>query len=289
MASFKSRFVADNSRTSTGSVSLPPTRSISRSCTARKIFACSARLISTISSRNRAPPVACAKRPILRVMAPVNAPFSWPNSSLSSRFSGIAAQFTATTGPLDLGPLRSMARATPSFPVPDSPLISAVAALPATEPEHPGRGGRRPRPTLAGSAPARPCPRSLPLGSATAAEAPRSAPLAQTAPATPPASWSASRVAGAAHVARDQHECVIAALPVAGEDALRQVLRRCIPREVVGERRRDAVGGEDEGVARGDGEDVGAQRWQLRANDPPAREEGGARRAAPRAGRPPRT
>ena len=29
-----------------------------------------------------------------RAMAPVKAPFSWPNNSLSSRFSGIAAQLT---------------------------------------------------------------------------------------------------------------------------------------------------------------------------------------------------
>src|SRR3990172_7310880 len=31
--------------------------------------------------------------------APVNAPFSWPNSSASSSVSGMAAQFTATNGP----------------------------------------------------------------------------------------------------------------------------------------------------------------------------------------------
>ena len=34
-----------------------------------------------------------------RATAPENAPFSWPNSSDSSRFSGIAAQFSATNGP----------------------------------------------------------------------------------------------------------------------------------------------------------------------------------------------
>ena len=50
--------------------------SISRSWTARRIFACSARLMSAISSRNRVPLAACSKRPILRVTAPVNAPFS---------------------------------------------------------------------------------------------------------------------------------------------------------------------------------------------------------------------
>src|SRR5438105_2919514 len=56
-----------------------------------------------------------------RVAAPVNAPFSWPKSSLSRRFSGMAAQFTATNAPEALGPCRCTARATTSLPVPDSP------------------------------------------------------------------------------------------------------------------------------------------------------------------------
>ena len=132
MASFKSRFVAAIRRTSTGSVSVPPTRSISRSWTARRIFACSARLMSAISSRNSVPARASSKRPGLRVTAPVKAPFSWPNNSLSSRFSGIAAQLTATNGPVALGPCSWIARATTSFPVPDSPWISTVAVLGAT-------------------------------------------------------------------------------------------------------------------------------------------------------------
>src|SRR5439155_665834 len=110
----------------------PPTRSISRSCTARRIFAWSARLMSTISSRNRVPFAACSNRPVLRVTAPVNAPFSCPNNSLSSRFSGIAAQLTATNGPDALAPFKWMARAMTSFPVPDSPWTRTVALLCAT-------------------------------------------------------------------------------------------------------------------------------------------------------------
>ena len=39
--------------------------------------------ISPISSRNSVPPFACSKRPTRRRSAPVNAPFSWPKSSLS--------------------------------------------------------------------------------------------------------------------------------------------------------------------------------------------------------------
>src|SRR5205823_2491678 len=108
-------------------VAQPPERSISRSWTARRILACSARLISAISSRNNVPPTACSNRPILRMTAPVKAPFSCPNSSLSSRFSGIAAQLTATNAPDDTGPLIWIARATTSLPVPDSPCTSTVA------------------------------------------------------------------------------------------------------------------------------------------------------------------
>ena len=39
------------------------------------------------------PPSAISKRPFLSSCAPVKLPFLCPNSSLSSRFSGIAAQF----------------------------------------------------------------------------------------------------------------------------------------------------------------------------------------------------
>ena len=124
--------VAAISRTSTGIGSVPPTRSISRSWTARRILLCSARLMSPISSRNSVPPLARSNRPIFRATAPVNAPFSWPNSSLSRRFSGMAAQLTVTNGAADLGPCKWTARATSSFPVPDSPTTSTVAVLGAT-------------------------------------------------------------------------------------------------------------------------------------------------------------
>ncbi len=42
------------------------------------------------------PPLASSNLPMRRAEAPVKAPFSWPNSSDSSRFSGIAAQFSET-------------------------------------------------------------------------------------------------------------------------------------------------------------------------------------------------
>ena len=41
--------------------------------------------MSPISSRNRVPPLHCSNLPMRRRSAPVKAPFSWPNSSLSSR------------------------------------------------------------------------------------------------------------------------------------------------------------------------------------------------------------
>jgi len=61
-------------------------------------FAWSFASISLISSRSKVPPEDSSNFPILLVKAPVNAPFSWPNNSDSSRFSGIAAQFTDTKG-----------------------------------------------------------------------------------------------------------------------------------------------------------------------------------------------
>ncbi len=58
---------------------------------------------SPISSRNSVPPSASSIRPLRVWMAPVKAPFSWPNSSLSSRFSLRAAQLTLMKGPLARG------------------------------------------------------------------------------------------------------------------------------------------------------------------------------------------
>src|SRR5579885_527829 len=59
--------------------------------------------------------------------APVNAPFSWPNNSLSSRFSGIALQLMATNGPSLRALRRWMAAAAISLPVPLSPNESTGA------------------------------------------------------------------------------------------------------------------------------------------------------------------
>ena len=45
------------------------------------------------------PPSAASKAPLRVARAPVKAPRSWPKSSLSTSFSGSAAQLTATNGP----------------------------------------------------------------------------------------------------------------------------------------------------------------------------------------------
>ena len=54
---------------------------------------------SAISSRNSMPPEARSKHPMLAAIARVNEPFSWPNSSLSTRLSAKALELIATNGP----------------------------------------------------------------------------------------------------------------------------------------------------------------------------------------------
>ena len=64
----------------------------------RSSFAWTSSGSSPISSRKSVPPSASSNRPSLRCSAPVNAPFSWPKSSLSTSAGGIAPQFTFTNG-----------------------------------------------------------------------------------------------------------------------------------------------------------------------------------------------
>ena len=86
-------------RRSSCTEAVPPSGRTARSWSTRSSLACVASGMSPISSRNSVPPLAAAKRPSRRRSAPVNAPFSWPNSSDSSRVSGTAAQFTARNRP----------------------------------------------------------------------------------------------------------------------------------------------------------------------------------------------
>ena len=81
---------------------------------------------------NSVPPSATSTRPGLACTAPVKAPFSWPNNSLSSRLSCRAAQLMVTSGLSRRGLPAWMARATTSLPVPLGPRTSTVASVGAT-------------------------------------------------------------------------------------------------------------------------------------------------------------
>src|SRR5437773_6320736 len=62
---------------------VPPTRRNTRSCRTRRNFAWLLNDISLTSSRKSVPRSASSISPFLADFASVNAPFSWPNSSLS--------------------------------------------------------------------------------------------------------------------------------------------------------------------------------------------------------------
>src|SRR6478736_288288 len=132
MACSRLRCVAAMMRTLQRYCSALPTRSKTLSCSTRSSLTCMGRLMSPISSRNSVPPSASSNRPLRVATAPVNAPFSWPNSSLSSRSAGMAPQFTAMKGRLRRGLEWWIALATTSLPVPDSPRISTLDSCPAT-------------------------------------------------------------------------------------------------------------------------------------------------------------
>ena len=86
-------------RTATRMGCSPPTRCSSPSCRMRSSLACDASCRSPTSSRKMVPPSASSNLPRRMAAAPVNAPFSWPNSSLSMSSVGMAAQLTFTNGP----------------------------------------------------------------------------------------------------------------------------------------------------------------------------------------------
>ncbi len=66
--------------------------------TTRRIFCWNGGDMWAISSRNSVPPLASSNLPCRVSSAPVKAPFSWPNSSLSNSASEKAAQFTVMIG-----------------------------------------------------------------------------------------------------------------------------------------------------------------------------------------------
>src|SRR6267378_178642 len=119
-------------RTSVRMIRFPPTRWISFASMARSSLAWASGPRSPTSSRKRVPWCASSNRPILVCVAPVKAPRSWPNISLSTRSRGIAAQFTRTNGFSRRGLASWIALATSSLPVPDSPVMSTRASVGAT-------------------------------------------------------------------------------------------------------------------------------------------------------------
>ena len=68
----------------------------------------------------------------MRLSAPVNAPRSWPNSSLSRIDSGSEPQLSLTSGPAARGLCLWICSATTSLPTPVSPSSSTVVSLCAT-------------------------------------------------------------------------------------------------------------------------------------------------------------
>ena len=75
------------------------------------------------------PPSAAWNLPSLLATAPVNAPLTWPNSSDSSRFSGMAPQLIVTNGLPARGERVWISRAISSLPVPVSPVISTLMSV----------------------------------------------------------------------------------------------------------------------------------------------------------------
>ena len=92
----RSSLVAATMRTSAWRGLRLPTGMYSPSCSTRSSLGWSASGRSPISSRKSVPPSASAKKPSRACSAPVKAPFSWPKSSASARFSGMALMLSAT-------------------------------------------------------------------------------------------------------------------------------------------------------------------------------------------------
>ncbi len=111
---------------------VPPTRRIAWLSSARSKRGCKSSGSSPISSRNNVPPRARSKAPSCSACAPVKAPRSWPNSSLSTRFAGTEPQSNTTKG-ADARALASWtACAVTSLPVPVSPSSVSVTSVRAS-------------------------------------------------------------------------------------------------------------------------------------------------------------
>ena len=127
----RSSLAARITRASTACVLLPPTASNCIDCSTRRSFTCSAGDAVAISSRKIVPPSAWRNFPGRSATAPVNAPATWPKSSLSSSVSERLPQATSTNRPVR--PLRRwISRASSDLPVPVSPVTSTLTGVVAT-------------------------------------------------------------------------------------------------------------------------------------------------------------
>ena len=127
-SSARSALVAERIRTSTCLVREDPTRSNSPDSTTRSSLVCRGIEMLAISSRNSVPPSASSKRPTRSVLASVNAPRTWPNSSLSKTPSDSPPAFTVTSGLAERVETACSACATAPLPVPFSPVMSTFAS-----------------------------------------------------------------------------------------------------------------------------------------------------------------
>ena len=122
-----SRFDATTILTSIFLVTVSPTRltfSLSRKWSNFTWRSCG---ISVISSKNSVPLSAISNIPgFPSLFAPVNAPLTYPNSSLSRSVAGIAPQFTWINGPFRLSEYSCIKRAIRLLPTPDSPWRKTV-------------------------------------------------------------------------------------------------------------------------------------------------------------------
>ncbi len=98
----------------------------------RNNLACSSSGISAISSKNKVPPAARSNTPLCSRIAPVNAPFTCPNNSLSKILAFKAAQLIAIKTCACRWLRACTACATNSLPLPDSPRTKTGNSVIAT-------------------------------------------------------------------------------------------------------------------------------------------------------------
>ncbi len=115
-------------RTSTRRVRDDPSRSNSPVSITRRSLACWLSGTFAISSRKSVPWSASSNRPTRSALASVNAPRTWPNSSLSKTPSDTPPELTITIGRDARLDTACSARATTPLPVPFSPRISTFAS-----------------------------------------------------------------------------------------------------------------------------------------------------------------